>query len=720
MQKQIDLQSNEYGLEREMLRVVDFENSTYPHPTAFGLKEENSYITVDFAQNQLEVVSPTFLSIEELGAFNEGLYDIAASELHDDEILWPFSMPCDLSRNLIPASFEKSKRSGDYRKYLFDKYDVRKQFISGVHFNFSFSNETFLKLYELTSKQISFKEFKNGVYLKILNNYRYYKFLVTVFTSASPIAHKSFGDTHGVFSIRTSKYGYRNLEEIKIDYSSVPAFIASVNAAVASKLIIDEREIYDDIRIKNGSKLMMQSLEETGIKYLEIRNIDINPYFKGGVNLRDLKFIEIILLYCLFTDLKDAEKLDCDFGNKQDVYECRDVIFKEMQNIKTFCQTYQLKHCHLIDEYLEEFSNNNILALRVKAEIEQVGFRAFGEALALKYKESAYHNRFKFVGFENMELSTQLLIKESVKRGVKVEIIDKHDNFLRLSSNNRVELIKQCTKTNKDGYASVLAMENKVVTKNILRENAIRVPEGKEFTDEQRALSYALELGQDFVIKPKSTNFGIGISIFRLNVIEKDVVDAIKLAFEHDQTILIEEFISGIEYRFLVIDDSVAGILNRVPANVIGDGVHTIEELVEIKNQNSLRGVGYVTPLEKIKIDDSATYFLNAQGLSKTSVIEKDQQIFLRENSNISTGGDSIDFTDEVDPFFKELAIEATKAFDIKFCGVDIMIEDISDPSSAYGIIELNFNPAIHIHSYPFIGKERNIAYKILDALELV
>ncbi|MBU3812633.1 MAG: bifunctional glutamate--cysteine ligase GshA/glutathione synthetase GshB, partial [Candidatus Niameybacter stercoravium] len=216
---------------------------------------------------------------------------------------------------------------------------------------------------------------------------------------------------------------------------------------------------------------------------------------------------------------------------------------------------------------------------------------------------------------------------------------------------------------------------------------------------------------------PKSTNFGKGISIFPEGTQVEDLESAFKEAFKHDNTVLVEEFIKGKEYRFLVIGEEVVGILHRVPANVVGDGVHTIKELVSLKNQDPLRGEGYRRPLEKIHLDETARLFLKAQGLDFESIPEEGICIYLRENSNISTGGDSIDYTDLICDYFKQLAVEASHAAGAKICGVDMMIENVADSNSSYAVIELNFNPAIHIHSYPYKGKERNIAQKILKLL---
>ena len=147
--------------------------------------------------------------------------------------------------------------------------------------------------------------------------------------------------------------------------------------------------------------------------------------------------------------------------------------------------------------------------------------------------------------------------------------------------------------------------------------------------------------------------------------------------------------------------------------------ISSIAQLIAKKNQDPLRGKGYKTPLEKIEMGQAEAMFLETQALDFNSVPAKNQQVFLRENSNISTGGDSIDFTDDVHVSYKQLAIEAAKALNVKVTGLDMMIDDIYTPANKgnYSIIEMNFNPAIHIHCHPFKGKNRRLNEKMLDAL---
>lgn len=246
------------------------------------------------------------------------------------------------------------------------------------------------------------------------------------------------------------------------------------------------------------------------------------------------------------------------------------------------------------------------------------------------------------------------------------------------------------------------------------------MPQGQEYTSIERALlDFRKYENKAIVVKPKSTNFGLGISIFKQNSSLQDYKAALEIAFNHDNTLLIEEFISGREFRIFIIQDHVVGILHRVPANVLGDGKNSIASLIESKNQNPLRGVGYHTPLEKIKQGPEEALFLKQQGLTFDSIPSKDTIIYLRENSNISTGGDSIDFTDTIHPSYKDIAIQAAQKMNVQITGLDMMIQDINAEATPdnYAIIEMNFNPAIHIHCYPLVGTNRKLNFHILEAL---
>ena len=753
-----EILNGNFGIERETLRID--ENgylAKTDHPEEFGDKAHNPYITTDFSESQIEVITPALSDIKETYNFTRALYDIAAMEI-GDEYLWPESMPCIIpdDKDIPVAKFDNhNKEAQEYREKLLIKYGGKKQLISGIHYNFSFDENIIKRLYENSEKNLSYKEFKNSIYLKTARNYLRYRWLIVYLLGASPIVHESFIDSckcplkkikHseysslGAISHRNGKCGYKNKVDLFPSYNSVDEYLESINQYIKDELIESHKELYSQIRLKpSDTKNFKESLLNDGIKYLEYRTIDINPFEKGGISLEDLRFLQVFNIYLLTKEESDFKNWQEEALENQQliaVHGIDDIELKQdgkvinridfgleiLNEVMSVNNELNLGFEDIINNMIDKVKDSKLTySYKITEKIKEEGYIDAFLNLARMYKESAYKNRFKLEGYEDLELSTQILMKESIKRGITVNIVDRSENFISLKNNEKIEYVKQATKTSKDTYVSVLIMENKTVTKKVLAEKGVKVPEGEEFNSIEDAKVKANNyINKPVVIKPKSTNFGIGINIFPYGANLEDIIHAFEIAFKNDNTVLIEEFIKGKEYRFLVINDEVVGILHRVPANVIGDGEKTITELVEVKNQDPLRGKGYVTPLEKIRLEENAELFLKQQGKNFDYIPKKDEVVYLRENSNISTGGDSVDYTDDIPQKFKEIAINAAKAAGAKVCGVDMMLEDYRDENTNYAIIELNFNPAIHIHSYPYKGKERKIATHVLKLLELI
>lgn len=322
--------------------------------------------------------------------------------------------------------------------------------------------------------------------------------------------------------------------------------------------------------------------------------------------------------------------------------------------------------------------------------------------------------------FDGMELSTRLLVAAALGRGARVEVLDRSDNFVRLTQADRAHLVKQATRTGADSYIAALAMENKQVTKVLLREAGIRTPEGLLHDALASALAdWERVRGTAVVVKPRDTNFGEGITILSATAAREDYEAAVTAAFALSSAVLVEEFAPGREFRFLVIGGRTRAVLHRVPANVVGDGLRTIRELVAAKNEHPFRGEGYVKPLERIVLGETECGFLADAGLTPESVPAAGCTVFLRRNSNISTGGDSIDWTDTMPAVYHRLAERAADALGARIAGVDMIVADPADSgdSAVYSVIELNFNPALHIHDFPETGTNRRVEEHVLDLL---
>ncbi|MDX8336944.1 bifunctional glutamate--cysteine ligase GshA/glutathione synthetase GshB [Candidatus Cetobacterium colombiensis] len=757
----LDTKKGRFGIEKESVRVKENgELATTPHPKIFGDKIKNLYITVDFSESQIEMITPIENSVEKAYDFLRNIHEIVITNLKN-EYLWSQSVPPILpDEELIPiGKFPENKELEEYRKLLSLKYGRKKQLLSGVHFNFSFDNEFLIELYELSDKKITFKEFKNNIYLKISRNYFKYGWMIIYLLGASPVVHETYlekcinkmkkftEDTYyfeDLVSFRNGSCGYRNEKDFFVNYESVDKYVESLENLIEKDSISNAKEYYSPVRLKTKNpKDILKELKNNGIEYLEFRSIDLNPFSEIGIEKQDLEFLHLFILFLFlkddesfdekdyFTYLKNQEILankgnsdefrlicckDKNVSPKEFSMVIIDEIEKHLKNIGAFTN----KDDKTLQYQKNKILSNTLYSDLILKEVKQKGFIKFHMDKSKYFLYEMEKIPYTLKGFEDLELSTQILLKAAIKNGVKFEILDRDENFISLEKNGKIEYVKQATKTSLDSYVTMLIMENKVVTKKVLEKKGIIVPEGKNYFNIDEAKRDYRKYRGGIVIKPKSTNFGLGITIFKDKFSKEDYEKALEIAFKEDNSILIEKFVKGKEYRILIINDEVAGILHRVPANIKGDGIRSIKELVAKKNLDSLRGVGYKTPLEKIKLEDPEKLFLKGQGLTIEDIPKKDNVIYLRENSNISTGGDSLDYTDEILDIYKEIAVKASKAVGAKICGVDMMIEDInnSNPNENYSIIELNFNPAIHIHCYPYKGKNRNIGEKILSALQ--
>lgn len=748
------LVNGQFGIEKENVRV-DYNGgmARTPHPGILGDKFHHPFITTDFSESQVEMITPPLQSVAEVHGFLETLQDVISENLVD-ELLWPQSAPPLLPQEEeIPiAKFgEKGIHKEKYREELANKYGKERQMLSGIHFNFSLTSRLERKLKKAIKWNGDTEKFRETIYLKMVRNFMRHRWMLIWLFGESPVSdpslkmkslktgEKTSMGCSNAISIRNSSGGYRNKEEYYVDFNSLDSYFSSLTSLIDAGDILSGDELYLPIRLK--------FLPDTKqISHLEVRILDLDPFEKSGISKNRLYFTHLFLLYCLFKEEENSYQYDDQkiAAKNQDLVACNglnpdlslinqdgiSVNYKKMLNdlfvdIKNFMYDSNLNKNEAYASALNEVSDlincpSQRTSVKVKERVLEEGFINFHLKKAKQYKEESEMSSFRFHGFEDLELSSQLLMKAALRRGVEFNILDRSENFISLTQGDKTEYVMQATRTSLDNYSSVLMMENKLVTKKILGANLVRVPCGLDYQDAEQARSdFDLFDGKPIVVKPKSTNFGLGITILKDNKNQEVYERAVDIAFEHDGSILIEEFISGREFRFFVINDQVDGILHRVPANVKGDGINTIRQLVEIKNQDPLRGRGYRTPLEKIRLEEAEEMFLKEQGFNFDSILEKDLIVYLRENSNISTGGDSIDYTDDIHQSYKDIAIKSSEALNVKITGLDMMIEDVTKPATEdnYAIIEMNFNPAIHIHCYPYIGENRQLNEKILDSL---
>ncbi|MEX0895856.1 MAG: hypothetical protein WDZ94_02860 [Patescibacteria group bacterium] len=317
--------------------------------------------------------------------------------------------------------------------------------------------------------------------------------------------------------------------------------------------------------------------------------------------------------------------------------------------------------------------------------------------------------------------SSRIILVEAEKQGISWEIIPGTKIVSMEYAGKHVSYYHQIPSTTT--ALAEHACANKHTTNNLLRAVGIATPKGYQVTKTDTA-EYIKKvynsLQKPLAIKPTDGNQGDNIS---LNVSSyPEYQRALELAFAHagsKSTSLVEEMFQGKEYRILATQEKVVGIVNRIPANVIGDGESSIRQLIEHKNKEKIRRAGTQSHC-KINIDADLRSNLEMCGMTVASIPKLNQQVFLRTVSNVSKGGEAIDCTDLAHPSVNAIALEAMEAIPgLSLAGIDFITADITKQQTdhSYVIIELNTSPGFDIHDAPYQGKNRHAAREFLYLL---
>ncbi len=270
--------------------------------------------------------------------------------------------------------------------------------------------------------------------------------------------------------------------------------------------------------------------------------------------------------------------------------------------------------------------------------------------------------------------------------------------------------------TNSTSCVSADISCDKLLTKELLSIQNLPVSIGKKISNVIDLLKTAEEIGYPVVLKPEFGSKGRGV-ILKITT-EKELLKYYKRLTEDFKDILIEKYYEGDDYRVCIVGDKVVAVSKRVPPFIVGDGEKSVKELIDELNNDELRGEDHEKPLTKVKFDNELERNLSKSNYDLSSVLKSGEKLFLRQNSNLSTGGLAIDYTDVISEENKEICIRAAKAIGLDICGVDVCTTDITKSLMNDGaIIEVNAAPGLRMHSYPSEGIRRNIGSHIINLM---
>ena len=423
-----------FGIEKESQRITcSGDLALTVHPQVFGDKTKNPRVTADFSESQIEMITPTFESIEEV--YDE--LNAITNEVENgigDELLWPLSMPPKLpDEDQIPiASFsdsEEGRYKETYRKGLAHRYGKKMQMISGIHYNFSFGEGMVEYIYENFGNGMDKRSFNDEIHFKLTRNFLRYRWILIYLFGASPFCHHSY---HSVItkeikiiekychdcddiiknfnqyatSLRVSRFGYSNTLKQKdnIYFNSLEEYSSKINVLLKTKnrkysnlgiykngsqiqlndnILQQESEYYSSIRLKQNIKkgeTQLEALEKRGVKHLEIRILDLNPFEKLGLSIEEMYFLHVFILFCLFQPsdpitANEYEKINSNhhhvalFGRKDDLilqkYNNKALGLKEwgkeiFERLKSIAEI--INQCTGEEKYLKsvEFENQKL------------------------------------------------------------------------------------------------------------------------------------------------------------------------------------------------------------------------------------------------------------------------------------------------------------------------------------------------------------------------
>ena len=311
--------------------------------------------------------------------------------------------------------------------------------------------------------------------------------------------------------------------------------------------------------------------------------------------------------------------------------------------------------------------------------------------------------------------STGSIIDEAVKRGLPWIRLNKY-SLCQIGYGASQKRI-QATVTSETSSIGVEIACDKEDTKHLLEQAEVPVPKG-EIIKTERGLEDAVDyIKYPIVIKPINGNHGRGITINIKNW--DDAVKAMHEAKKISNSVIVEKYITGDDYRLLVINYKLVAAALRTPAHVIGDGIQTIQQLIDVVNSDPRRGYGHEKVLTQIKVDDMTLDLIKAKDYTLETVLPKGEEMRLKETANLSTGGTAKDVTDSVHPDNIFMAERIAKIIGLDICGIDIMTNDMSIPIEDVGgaVLEVNAGPGFRMHLAPTEGQPRNVAANVMDML---
>ncbi|WP_163557745.1 cyanophycin synthetase [Halomonas sp. NO4] len=312
--------------------------------------------------------------------------------------------------------------------------------------------------------------------------------------------------------------------------------------------------------------------------------------------------------------------------------------------------------------------------------------------------------------------STASIVAAAERRGIPHIRLSDENSYIQLGHGHRQQRI-QATVTGHTDLIGYGIADDKAWTKQVLGDAGIPVPHGRVCASIDEALDAARDIGYPVAVKPLIGNHGRGVST---NIDDEPALrEAFDIAAHRNPAVIVEQYIRGEDHRLLVIDNKLVAAARRRPAHVIGDGIATLQALVDRENQDPRRGVGHENLLTQIQLDEQSQRLIDQQNLTLHSVIANNEIVYLKPTANLSTGGTATDVTDDVHPEVRYAAERIARLVGLDIIGIDLLAETLTRPleEQSAAVVEVNAGPGFRMHLSPTHGEGRDVGQPVIDML---
>lgn len=664
---------------------------------------ENHYIKPGPTAAQLNLTTDFFTEAEAAYQQLKALDSVVAQNIPQDTVIWPTSC--------LP---EKIKQPQNYNT---------PSSAAQIKIRFKLPQQLLQQLYQADGQKnySTFVAFKNDVYAYLARNLYQELYLLIYYFGATPTALTSKA-TAQRSALQNRRY--LNFEAFK----DFPTYLATLKRA-ATQVVPVALDAPIFLRPHTGDPEFRQ-----GVQYLQLNVFDLQPNQADGLFAYQLQLIQLYLLHALLAEPATSQTLSQQnerfFQFAGEAPDQQDTDLTAIKNglihLKASNDQYlkQASYAEVLQKLLLQLETKTpTTAAQLFTESQQSDAYTYGLQVAQKNKTMLLGTDYQLRGYTDQTLATQQFLKSSLKYGVQYRFLNPQNETLQLCKKGQQTLLTCGGQTPKNTIVLQSILKDPVTLAQLLAQRKVALAQTFVTSDLTEAKRYfeTYFQNQPFLLRPQTSSEPKATRIFTEVPTLATFVTAFLEATNYDEQVVLQAWTAASVYGFYILDQQVLSIIEKVPANVVGDGHSTIADLVMQKNDDPRRGHLGQKPLLTLELDAESLQYLKTQHLTPESVPERGIQVFLNQQTAIQAGADGFVVSDEVDDSYQSLALDIAQSLQLHQGSIDMVIPNIYQPYVPFKnravVTDISVTPDLVAHSFPFMGPAQDIASLVLKDL---